>query len=512
MSEAPVTLLMAVHCHQPVGNFGFVFEEAYAKSYDPFLRVLERHPGVRMALHYSGSLLDWLQAHQPGFLGRLRALVARGQVELLAGGYYEPILPLIPEADRQAQIARMRGALKALCGAEATGLWLTERVWEPDLPATLAGAGIRFTIVDTNQFAHAKPQLPPRRQVEEDGAWDLLGCYVTEHAGAPVVLFPASRRLRYAMPFRQVQDTIEFLGRLRRDEPVAITFADDGEKFGFWPNTYAWVYEEGWLDQFFSALEREQAWLRTETFQGYLDHAAPDGRVYLPTGSYEEMLEWSGGNFRNFFVKYAEANAMEQQMLRVSRRLAALRAGVPSRRPRLLARAHEELYAAQCNCAYWHGVFGGLYLGHLRRAVYQHLIAADHLADQAAGRSAALDVLDADGDGEDEARLSTPALAIQLDPGEGCDDGNTQDGDGCDHTCTIESTFCAASSSSSSANGCPASHPRCGIDPGIQGYPSSDAYSCPAGQMFIGAATEGVAQYNCPLASGLPGGKCYRCQ
>ena len=237
MSEAPVTLLMAVHCHQPVGNFGFVFEEAYAKSYDPFLRVLERHPGVRMALHYSGSLLDWLQAHQPGFLGRLRALVARGQVELLAGGYYEPILPLIPEADRQAQIARMRGALKALCGAEATGLWLTERVWEPDLPATLAGAGIRFTIVDTNQFAHAKPQLPPRRQVEEDGAWDLLGCYVTEHAGAPVVLFPASRRLRYAMPFRQVQDTIEFLGRLRRDEPVAITFADDGEKFGFWPNT-----------------------------------------------------------------------------------------------------------------------------------------------------------------------------------------------------------------------------------------------------------------------------------
>ena len=115
MSGAPVTLLMAVHCHQPVGNFEFVFEEAYAKSYDPFLRVIERHPGVRLALHYSGSLLDWLAKRRPDFLQRLRTLVHRGQVELLAGGYSEPILPLIPEADRQP---RSRGCGRR-CGRSA---------------------------------------------------------------------------------------------------------------------------------------------------------------------------------------------------------------------------------------------------------------------------------------------------------------------------------------------------------------------------------------------------------
>ncbi|MCS7228208.1 MAG: DUF1926 domain-containing protein, partial [Endomicrobia bacterium] len=32
------------------------------------------------------------------------------------------------------------------------------------------------------------------------------------------------------------------------------------------------------------------------------------------------------------------------------------------------------LYKSQCNCAYWHGVFGGLYLPHLREAIYTHLI------------------------------------------------------------------------------------------------------------------------------------------
>ena len=184
--SAPVTLLMAVHCHQPVGNFGFVFEDAYAKAYDPFLAVLERHPGVRVSLHYSGCLLDWLAEHRPAFLDRVRALVRRGQVEVLAAGYYEPILPLIPEADRQGQLAAMREAVRSRFGDDATGAWLTERVWEPDLPATLARAGIRYTMVDTNQFAPARPWLPRALQVFRDGLpriQPVLGCVLgSDHA------------------------------------------------------------------------------------------------------------------------------------------------------------------------------------------------------------------------------------------------------------------------------------------------------------------------------------------
>ena len=418
MRRPPVTLLMAIHCHQPVGNFGFVIEEAYAKAYDPFLRVLERHPGVRLALHYSGCLLDWLTAHRPEFLDRVRALASRGQVELLASGYYEPILPLLPEADRQGQIARMRAAVRASCGAEAAGFWLTERVWEPDLAATLARAGIRYTMVDTNQFATARAWLPEWLQVQDEVFWDLLGCYVTEYAGASLVLFPASKRLRYWMPFQPVGQTINFLKRLRRDEPAAVTFADDGEKFGLWPKTHHWVYEEGWLEQFFAALERERAWLSTTTFQDYLEDARPDGRVWLPCGSYDEMLEWSGGNFRNFFAKYPEANAMQQKMLRVSEALHATADGSRRAASGLLRQATEELYAGQCNCAYWHGVFGGLYLSHLRRAVYAHLIAAEGLLNRLT-HEAGIAARDADGDGQDELSLKTASMHLVIDPDEG---------------------------------------------------------------------------------------------
>ncbi len=416
-----ITLLMAIHCHQPVGNFDFVFEEAYAKAYDPFLQVLERHPGVRLALHYSGCLLDWLQAHRPAFLKRIAALVTRGQIELLASGYYEPLLPLLPEADRQGQIAKMRSALRRLGERDAVGLWLTERVWEPELPQTLAQAGIHYTMLDTNQFHATKPWLPSALQFQDDAFWDVFGSYTTDYAGASVRVFPASKRLRYWMPFQPADRTIQFLRSLKQDRPLAMTFADDGEKFGLWPNTFHWVYEEGWLDQLFSALEREQGWLTTSTFREYAQRTAPDGRVALPSGSYEEMLEWSGGHFRNFLTKYSEAHDMERYMLRISRQLQEVERNsqLSTRNSRLVNRAREELYAGQCNCAYWHGVFGGLYLSHLRRAVYRHLITAEQLLRQAGGTSSGMEGIDVDGDGQEETILSTPAMSITVDPDEG---------------------------------------------------------------------------------------------
>ncbi len=406
-----VTLLMAVHCHQPVGNFDSVFEQAYAQSYEPFLSVFERHPGVRLSLHYSGCLLDWLRVHRPEFLRRLRALVKAGRVELLGGGYFEPILPLLPERDRQGQLALMRGALRKDFGADMTGCWLTERVWEPDLPSTLARAGIRYTMVDASQFAGAKRWLPPEQQVQDDAFWDVLGAYTTEHGGSTVTLFPASKRLRYWMPFKPVEQTIEFLRGLRRETPVTITFADDGEKFGLWPKTYDWVYQVGWLDQFFTALERESSWLKTSTFRESLAAQPPAGTVALPCGSYEEMLEWSGGYFRNFLSKYPEARALHQYMLRVSADVAEAPGTAAS-----LAQARRALYAGQCNCAYWHGVFGGLYLAHLRRGVYRELIEAERLVQRAAGTGRGIRVADVDGDGWDEARLAGAGMSVTVDP------------------------------------------------------------------------------------------------
>jgi alpha-amylase len=129
MGRGTIDLLMAVHSHQPEGNFEWVFAEAYEKSYLPFLDLLYRHPQLKASLHYSGCLLDWIAGKHPEFIKMLREMVGRGQVEMLGGGYYEPILSLIPERDILGQIKLMNEKLKAFTGKPAAGIWLTERVW-----------------------------------------------------------------------------------------------------------------------------------------------------------------------------------------------------------------------------------------------------------------------------------------------------------------------------------------------------------------------------------------------
>src|SRR5436853_426088 len=109
MSQFHFVLLL--HAHQPLGNFDHVVEEAYRLSYLPFLEVLNKHRGIAVTLHYSGSLLEWIEKHHPEYFGMLRDLVARGQVELLGGGYYEPILVSIPDRDKLAQLDKLSNYL-----------------------------------------------------------------------------------------------------------------------------------------------------------------------------------------------------------------------------------------------------------------------------------------------------------------------------------------------------------------------------------------------------------------
>jgi len=100
---------------------------------------LERHPGVRVGLHYTGPLLEWLRVSRPEAITRLRALADRGQVEILGGAYYEPIIASLPERDRHGQLVRMGDELETLFGRRPRGAWLAERVWEPSLPFDLGG-------------------------------------------------------------------------------------------------------------------------------------------------------------------------------------------------------------------------------------------------------------------------------------------------------------------------------------------------------------------------------------
>lgn len=398
MDKAFMTI--GLHNHQPIGNFEHVFSEAYDKCYAPMLEVWSRFPGVRAALHVSGPLLEWTERHKPEYLERIKAMVKTGQLELLGGGFYEPILSALPERDAVGQLEMMNRWLEKRFGVRPRGAWMAERIWDPYMPRILAAAGLEYTLLDDTHFRYAGL-----------GQDDMYGYWVTEKHGNAVAVFPIDKTLRYSLPFKQPEETLDYFRRTVASRgPTGFTYGDDGEKFGVWPETHEWVYGRKWLERFLTMLSQNGDVVETLTFSQYLDRFPPRGRTYLPLSSYEEMMHWAlgadaavehthllhllekegradrflrfmrGGVWDNFLAKYPESNQIHKRMLHVSERVARVAEKTKAKKkakPEMV----EALYRGQCNCPYWHGLFGGLYLGNLRHAVYANLIAAGRLAD-----------------------------------------------------------------------------------------------------------------------------------
>jgi alpha-amylase len=435
-----VRLILALHDHQPVGNFDEVFEAAYRLSYLPFLEVMEAYADLPFALHTSGPLLEWLVDRKAEYVERLRALVDAGRVEILGGGYYEPILTMIPHRDRLGQIRDYSTYLLEVFGQPVRGMWVPERVWEPHLASALVEAGIEYTLLDDFHFHRAG-------LTDEE----LLGYYLTEDEGRLLKIFPVSERLRYLIPFEEPHATYEFLRQIADSHPCAtVVFADDGEKLGAWPGTHEHVYKNGWLRRFCDMIAANRDWLHPTTFGRAIDRTLPLGKVYLPDASYREMTEWAlpparllaysdtirqtsgdaaadrlrpfiraGSSWRNFKAKYAESDEMYARMLGLSHRLADL---AESGDPDYLEAAKQELFRGQCNCPYWHGAFGGLYLPHLRNAIYGHLIAAHNALDDAEGKCGprvAIEASDFNLDARQEVRLENDELVAFVRPAAG---------------------------------------------------------------------------------------------
>jgi len=153
--SASVILSLVFHNHQPVGQFDYVNEHAAHVSYLPLIELLEQHPTIHVGMHFSGHLLDWLVQNYANLVDRLRDLVARGQVELLTGGYYEPVLVALPNPDKVGQIEKLTERLRTCFGTTTRGAWLAAKVWEPHLPRVLAESGAEYTILSDTQFESA---------------------------------------------------------------------------------------------------------------------------------------------------------------------------------------------------------------------------------------------------------------------------------------------------------------------------------------------------------------------
>ncbi len=378
-----MNLIFVIHNHQPVGNFDYVIEEAYKKSYKPFIDTVIDAKNFRFGIHFSGYLMQYIEKKHPEFIEKLRYLVGQKRCEIISGGLYEPVLPLLTERDRKEQINRMNDYIEKLFKVRPRGYWLAERVWEQQIAKTLSDFGIRYTFLDDTHFKNS--------EINEK---NLNGYFITETEGKSLKIFPISKKLRYLIPFKSVNKVFEYLLEQDKNGISMELLGDDGEKFGVWPGTFKYVYEEGWLKEFAERMEKESSRIKMALPMEYVKNHAPVGRAYLKECSYEEMMDWSNGNFRNFLLKYPEANDMNKKCIYLSEKAE----NIP-----------DELLKSEANDAYWHGVFGGLYLPHLRISVYENAIKAEKKIEK---DSFDVKETDINLDGKNEIIAETPLLNV----------------------------------------------------------------------------------------------------
>lgn len=426
-----VNMILALHNHQPAGNFPGVFDHAYEQAYRPFMEMVEEHPKIRFALHNSGALWEYFEEKRPEYMESVKKLVRRGQLELLTGAFYESILVMLPERDRLGQIDMMNEYLASAFSAKPRGMWLAERVWEQQLARSLADAGVEYTLLDDTHFRVAG--LDPS---------DLSGAYLTEDHGRTLRVYPISKELRYYIPFQDPEKTIEHLRKFASDKgDSVVVYGDDGEKFGLWPETNKHVYQDGWLERFFKALEDNSDWIECATFSSVADAFPPVSKIFLPDCSYFEMNAWAlparktllleelekrvveeefkpflrGASWRAFLTKYPEVARLHGNMMHASRLVSEMPADSPEKE-----KAARALYRGQGNDAYWHGVFGGTYLPHLREAVSASILEALNVArSQLRGDDIAeteIQVGDFDLDGRDELFMGSDTLSCRIKP------------------------------------------------------------------------------------------------
>ena len=347
-------MLFGVHLHQPVDNFDNVIEEAVNKCYAPFFEILSKYPEFKFAFHSSGWILEKIKNKYTDVFENIK----KCNIEFFTGGFYEPILVSIPSEDRIFQINKLNKFLKENFKAEPKGIWITERVWDDEIIKDLVKCNIKYAIVDDYHFFAS-------------GYKRIKGYYLTG-LFEKIALFPIDKELRYAIPFKSVNEAVELIKK-------RVVIFDDIEKFGLWPSTYEWVYKKGWLKEFI-----EKSLEYSEHFSEFFKNNHPIATAFIENLSYEEMTEWcldakdiiklkedkkrcksifvKGSIWKRFFYKYPESFYIHQRMLR----------GVKN----------ESYYKLQTNDVFWHGIFGGIYLPNLRDNAYKYLAECDNLKNE----------------------------------------------------------------------------------------------------------------------------------
>jgi alpha-amylase/alpha-mannosidase (GH57 family) len=329
--------------------------------------VLKRDEKARITLNFTGSLIEQMnELATVGFDSRLNGLWDRyketrmlERSEFTGCGYFHPIFPLIPEADRLKQIQKDLSLFEQTFGTRPEGFWLPELAFSPKVIPVLAKNGVKWTIVDGPHIVNAN---------KNENMYQLLyKPHFAEYDGNRIIVIPRDRMISIAQQSGYnpvwLRHEIERGIEPNNDGEFLLTVATDGENgwfrhsgenAGFW----GWFFEPL---LYLLKKDPDFQFIKLTTITEYLDDHPPKDTVNVEDGSWNvpdtfddgRFLKWTGGEERQrTWTRVLEASAMLREM---EEKIAAKMANCPPEANDALDQAWRWQLMAEASDNFWWG-------------------------------------------------------------------------------------------------------------------------------------------------------------
>lgn len=348
-------------------------KELYQLKYKKIISFICAHPSIRMSLFIPGIILDWLKKTHPEFITVLSEKTDIGQIELLSGGFYEPIMPLVIPSDRVAQIEKLTTAIRKYIGKKPRGAFLHESLWDPSLISTFNTSAMEYTFLDY--------RLIPQRRTQQLATFTP---HIVEDLGRTISIIPIHDEYLPDSE-KSASDYVKKLLSIKEstNDKIVAGFFDIDD--------FLCLIETDWFSTLEAELEKNSN-IEFTLPNTFLRNYPSRQKSYIPAGCRPEVAAWAVepciqqnnilklANYptaRDFISVYNEAFTLYSRLVHTTMLVNQCR----DDKPRKIA-AREHLYKAQHYSAYIFTGIGGVRDKKLLSGVYKNLLEAEKLYRQ----------------------------------------------------------------------------------------------------------------------------------
>lgn len=150
------------------------YEQDYNEIYKNAATFFYSHSSCPFFFVFSGREISYYHNKKPAFLKIIHEMENRKQIEILGGGYYNPIFPLLYPSDRTGQIEMLSSQIRSLIGKRPRGMTLCAESWDSTLVTNFQTCGMEYVLLDNAVIPPAKQYYLPLIMAERMKSIDIV--------------------------------------------------------------------------------------------------------------------------------------------------------------------------------------------------------------------------------------------------------------------------------------------------------------------------------------------------